>query len=97
MSRKAMELSLNTVVIAAIALLVLIVIVLVFTGQLGKYTRGINDCKSKGGEPLQCRYTDAECMTNGGVPSGPCTFYDQDGKKDPSDSNSEKVCCVYRK
>ena len=40
-SKKAQGLSLNTIIIAAIALIVLVVLVMVFTGRMGGFTRGL--------------------------------------------------------
>lgn len=99
MARKAVELSLNTVIVAAIVLLVLIVLVIIFTGQSGKFTRGLNDCKARGGGTDEsnngCTDTNQQCIDNGGVPSGDCIFYDSDGKIVQSLKN--KVCCVIKK
>jgi len=93
--KKAVEISMNTIIIAAIALLVLIVLVLIFTGQTGKFTRGINDCAAKGGSEKNCEKTSAICVSNGGIPSGSCIFYDKDGKQ--KNSKKDEVCCVYKK
>jgi hypothetical protein len=48
-SKKA-DLSLNTIVIAAITLIVLVVIVLIFTGRINIFSNGLQDCINKGGE-----------------------------------------------
>jgi hypothetical protein len=93
--KKGMELSLNTIIIAAVALLVLIVIVVIYTGQTGKFVRGLNDCKAKGGEEGNCRDTATVCMNDGGVPSGDCVFARDDGSIDRSQQN--RVCCVFKK
>jgi hypothetical protein len=98
MSRKAVELSLNTVIVAAIVLLVLIVLILIFTGQMGKYTRGLNDCAKKGGgsDYGDCKPS-AACMDAGGIPSGDCIFYNEDGSKRDGWQNNQNVCCVIKK
>jgi hypothetical protein len=90
--KRAVEISMNVIIVAIICLLVLIVLAIIFTGQTGKFMRGINDCAKKGGE--DCEKTDAECVDKGGVPSGPCIFYDSDGK--PDISRDDQVCCVYK-
>jgi len=99
MRKKGVEISMNTIVIAAIALLVLIVLVLIFTGQTGKFARGINDCKGKGGgtSPGDCTDTSADCAAKGGIPSGSCIFYDDDGKRTTDDRDEKKVCCVIKR
>lgn len=40
-NKKAQGLSLNTVIIAAIVLIVLVILVMVFTGRMGFFTRGL--------------------------------------------------------
>ena len=94
-TRKAMELSMNTIIVAAIALIVLVVLVIIFTGHTGKFTRGLNDCGSRGGQMEECTSTNTDCVEKGGVPSGACVFYDQNGKV-LSGSHKNKVCCVIK-
>ena len=48
---KAQGMPLNTIVIAAIALIVMVIIIMIFTGRIGNFNSGIDDCASKGGEP----------------------------------------------
>lgn len=48
--KKAVELSVNVIIIAAISLAVLVVLFAVFTGRLGAFTRGLADtdtCEQK--------------------------------------------------
>jgi len=94
MKKKAVEISLNTVIIAAIGLIVLIVMVVIFTNQSGKTVRGINDCKARGG--VECEPTASQCISNGGVPAGSCIFYEKDGSK-MSGYNEDHICCVFKK
>jgi len=56
-SKKAQGISINTIIIAAIALIVLVVLVMVFTGNIGKWVGGVDSCINKGGE---CK---ASCVT----------------------------------
>ena len=49
MFRKAEGLSLNIIVIAAIALLVLVVLSVVFIGKTGVFVKESDDCQNKGG------------------------------------------------
>lgn len=93
MSKKAIELSMNTVVVAAIVLIVLIVLVLVFTGRIGLFTRGMNDCGAKGGKSADCTSNTAQCVASGGVPSGSCVFYDSNGNE-KAGSNKNNICCL---
>jgi len=93
MQKKAVELSLNTVVIAAIALIVLLVLIVIFTGYGGKFVRGLGDCGAKGGD--DCEDSAAECIDKGGSPAGDCKFYNDDGSVRRNDP--DEVCCVYKK
>ncbi len=95
MSKKAIELSMNTIVVAAIVLIVLIVLIIIFTGRVGLFTHGMNDCGAKGGTSSDCESSSAACVNAGGVPSGQCVFYDSDGKL-LSTSDKNKVCCLNK-
>ena len=54
---KAVELSLNTIVIAAIVLIVLVIVILIFTGRIGTFVGGTKNCVELGGT---CT-TDTDC------------------------------------
>ena len=47
-SKKGMDMSLQTVVVAALVLLILVVLILVFTGQIGNFNKSLNACDEKG-------------------------------------------------
>ncbi|MFH0875477.1 MAG: hypothetical protein V1859_06050 [archaeon] len=49
MRRKAQSLSMNTIIVAALALLVLIIIALIFTGRIKITREGIDNCGNNGG------------------------------------------------
>jgi len=44
MHKKAQGLSVNTIIIAAIALIVLVVLIAVFTGRFGIFSKSLNEC-----------------------------------------------------
>ncbi|MAE42763.1 hypothetical protein CMO93_03255 [Candidatus Woesearchaeota archaeon] len=55
MRKKAQGLSINTIIVAAIALIVLVVLVAIFTGRLGSFSKGLGEvtncdqiCKARG-------------------------------------------------
>ena len=50
MKKKAQSISLNTIVIAAIALIVLVVIIAIFSGRVQIFNQGARDCTAQGGE-----------------------------------------------
>lgn len=61
MSQKAQGLSINTIIIAAIALIVLVVLVAIFTGRLGLFSKGLGEtttceqiCKARGIDATKC-------------------------------------------
>jgi hypothetical protein len=90
--KKAVEISLSTVIVAAIAILVLIVLIIIFTNNSGKFNIGLNDCGQKGGNSYDCKSTAADCVGAGGTPSGKCVFY-QNGQK--IEDRQDQVCCVF--
>ena len=47
--KKAQGISINVIVVAAIALLVLVVLSVVFLGRFGLFTKQSADCENKGG------------------------------------------------
>lgn len=49
MRKKAQGLSLNVIIIAAIALLVLVILAVIFMGRLGVFRKGSGDCETMGG------------------------------------------------
>ena len=64
-NKRGQGLSLNTIIIAAIALIVLVVLVMIFTGRMGAFTGGINKCVNQGGECVSNAAT--ECTDVGGT------------------------------
>lgn len=61
MNRKSQGLSINTIIIAAIALIVLVVLVAIFTGRLGLFSKGLGEtttceqiCKARGIDSGKC-------------------------------------------
>jgi len=43
MNKKAQSISINTIIVAAIALAVLVVLFAIFTGRLGGFTKGVQE------------------------------------------------------
>ena len=78
LNKKAQGLSLNTIIIATLAIIVLIVVVLFFTGKFGDANSALENCEAKGGEPSAT----VPCA-NGGVPT-----------PTGSDVEGEKYCCI---
>lgn len=86
MSRKAQGMSMNVIIIAAIALLVLVILAVIFIGRMGTTARGIDQCKGS------CVATDTDCQNMGPyykVTGEPCY---RAGTKDID--TDRPVCCV---
>ncbi len=47
--KKAQSISINTIVVAAIALIVLVVMIAIFAGRIKIFTGGARDCRTQGG------------------------------------------------
>jgi hypothetical protein len=54
MNKKAQGISLNVIIIAAIALLVLVILSVIFMGRMGTFTDKSKDCASATGGNGQC-------------------------------------------
>ena len=93
MDTKAQSISINTIIVAAIALAVLVVLFLIFTGRLGLFTKGVGEttncqqaCKAAGynsGDPLD----ENEIICKAGQPPLPGYYVIADGIR-------KKCCCT---
>ena len=63
-SKKGAELTLNIIIIAAIALIVLVVMLFIFSGKIKLFGQGTESCASKGGACSPTGFT-AECIKSG--------------------------------
>ena len=81
---KGQGISLNIIVVAAIALLVLVILSVVFVGRLGLFGKAAADCTQKGGE---CKAGFVCTGTNGDK-----YVKFTDGHCDSS--NGPQVCCL---
>ena len=59
MAKKAQGISLNAIIIAALALLVLVVLAMIFTGRIGIFTTEAKNCATMGGT---CVGDTSECV-----------------------------------
>lgn len=82
--KKAQGISLNTIIIAAIALLVLVIVSLIFMARMGWFGQKSNDCAQYHGECDQGSRCE-KGYTQHAI--GVC--YDSDGSRDFAN-----VCCV---
>jgi len=49
-NRRAQGISINVIIIAAIALLVLVILSIIFTGRMGIFSHQVSSCNAKGGQ-----------------------------------------------
>jgi hypothetical protein len=86
MSKKAQGMSMNVIIIAALALLVLVILAIIFIGRMGKTTQGVDSCQGS------CVSSESECTAKG-------SYYkvDYSGKcyqLGTSTVDTSKVCCI---
>ncbi len=86
MRKKAQGLSMNVIIIAAIALLVLVILAVIFIGRMGTTTRNIDQCKGT------CVSSAYDCTQKGSyyqVANEPCY------KLGSKDLDTDKpICCI---
>ena len=84
MSKKAQGLSMNVIIIAAIALLVLVILAVIFIGRMGSTAKNIDACKGS------CEQDDATCTAKGPYyrpTNDPC--FDR-----ITNDQTDQICCV---
>lgn len=94
MFKKSQSLSINTIIIAAIALAVLVVIFVIFSGRLSIFTKGIGEatncqqsCKVAGYEQFTDIEENGECSGTSYPNALPGSFIIKDGVR-------RKCCCA---
>lgn len=66
--KKAQGISMNVIIVAAIALLVLVVLIAIFSGRMGIFGKGLNEQDTKIGE--SCIAQGGICYADDAPPSG---------------------------
>lgn len=96
------QLSLNTIIIAAIVLIVLIVLWSIFAGRMGSFTSGVAECRSDCKLKSRCLAVASEghktCLDGDVKIMG--TLSDDITKRIESEApspNDPKVCCLIEK
>jgi hypothetical protein len=88
------DLTINTIIVAAIGLLVLVVLIAVFTGRLGAFTKQVGDTQEG---ILACQNICRAINMDGGVTAGTsCNGLQQPGKFKTL-LGAEGVCCCTEK
>ena len=83
MNKKAQGISINVIIVAAIALMVLVILSVIFIGRLGIFSESVADCENKGGK---CVLTADDCP-----PDYPQPY---SGWKCPKEGEEEQKCCI---
>jgi hypothetical protein len=86
--KKAQSISINTIVVAAIALIVMILIVMIFTGNITKWRRSADSCQSNGGSCIDKDNIDTDCSGDYNQVRREYTCFKG------TEVDNEKVCCV---
>ncbi|MBI2655907.1 hypothetical protein HYX06_05805 [Candidatus Woesearchaeota archaeon] len=82
-SKKSQGLSVNVIILAALALAVLLVLIVIFTRGIGKTSENLGSCITKQG---QCANKEGKCPEGYQIPifvAGDC-----------KDSKPENLCCI---
>lgn len=87
MMKKGQGISLNVVIIAAIALIVMVVLIMVFTGKIGTFTKETASCDSQGGSCV----SDIDGCEGDFEKKMAKYICDEDGDGEPDD---DLVCCL---
>lgn len=89
MNKKAQGLSMNTIIIAALALIVLVVLTTIFVGRIGLWRQSTDECQNNAGICIDLEAGACEGQYERTV-DYPCFKLDG-GKKVVDD---EKICCI---
>ncbi|NTV22837.1 MAG: hypothetical protein HGA85_00490 [Nanoarchaeota archaeon] len=88
--RKAQSMSINTVVVAAIALLILVVIIAIFAGRIKIFTGGTQDCGTQQGSCMD----KLSCPLGNNVQLSGTNCDKQNLPEDNPLAETYVVCCV---
>lgn len=81
--KKAQGISINVIIVAAIALLVLVILSVIFIGRIGTFSTAVGECTNKGGV---CAPTTESCPAE-----NPQIFPDW---KCPDKDEEAQKCCI---
>lgn len=81
--KKAQGISINVIIVAAIALLVLVILSVIFIGRLGTFSSSVGECENKGGS---CVLSTDDCPEDKPTPFSEwqCPDVDEESQK----------CCI---
>ena len=91
-SKKAQGMSINVIIIAALAIAVLVVLFAVFTGRISLVSKQLDSCSNLGGT---CSLND-KCNDGSGL-TNPEDYTQYSTTKKFSDCADNKACCILIK
>ena len=83
MNKKAQGMSINVIIVAAIALLVLVILSVIFIGKIGIFSETVGDCESKGGS---CVLASESCPSEFPQKYSPWSC--------PQSGEDDQQCCI---
>ena len=89
MEKKAQSLSINTIVVAAIALFVMVLLIVVVVGNMSKFRKNADACGANGGRCMDDDDVEEKCSGTYDRTRRECNCYDFRGEIEEG-----KVCCV---
>lgn len=89
MSKKGQSISINTIVIAAIALFVMVLLIVIVVNNLGNFRKGADSCGNNGGRCIDADDIDDLCSGDYDRVRNEYKCYDFRGEV-----IEDKVCCV---
>ena len=84
MRRKAQGLSINVIIIAAIALIILVVLIAIFTGRIGGFSKGIDDATK-----TTCDAQNGRCLPT-------CDTASQVRALGATCEDRSEICCIAK-
>ncbi len=97
MKKKGQGISLNVIIIAAIALIVLVILILIFTGRIGLFTKEVSACTNSGGVCIELGThpsADAACQATFGTYSKSMSAECTKKVNSQTVTDPSKVCCI---
>lgn len=94
--KKAQGLSLNVIIIAAIALIVLVVLVAIFTGRMGEWTAGIKRAETRFCDEVPPGKTGISMHGTPTSSSAGCQDYEMQIPGVFEDLSVTQICCVQK-
>jgi hypothetical protein len=87
--KKAQSISIDTIIVAAIALVVLVLVVMIFTSNITKFRRSADACESNRGFCINADSIKEKCSGDYFSVRGEYKCYNLKGEEDKT-----KVCCL---